>query len=125
MESRIPSQLGGARRTGVTRRPSVVALAAALLFATLFVDVGVAHAEYPAGWEDPDLAVLGACVGTCGSLILMKGAVAKYSFGAGCLACVWQIAVELNDYFNSINEVGDCYTGMLGMPCDGTREWYP
>ena len=124
MGSKNPSHPGGPRRSGAAPHRSVVILAAALLFTSLFVDVGVARAEYPEGWADPDFSELGGCIGVCGSAILLKGPIAKYGFGASCLGCLWNLAVEFNDYINTIREDGDCYTGMLGMPCDGTREWY-
>ena len=47
------------RRAGIRGR-TLVALAAALLFFSLFVDVGVARAEYPAGWVDPTVGEAGA-----------------------------------------------------------------
>jgi len=118
MEPKTSSTRGVPRHAGGARRRSVVALAAALLFASLFVDVGIARAEYPEGWqEDPDLQAVGACLGTCGSLFLVKGQLFKYAVGASCLGCLWDLAVDLNGLLGDV-EVG-CTTGMLGQPCDG------
>ena len=57
MESKT-SRTRVAKSRSAARRTSILALAAALLFTSLFVDVGVARAEYPAGYEDPDLGDL-------------------------------------------------------------------
>lgn len=103
-------------------RRFVVALAAAFLFTSLFVDVGIARAEYPAGWEDPDLMEIGACIGYCGTAFASKGALAKYAFGASCLGCVIKLFGEINDWMQTV-EPGNCYTGVLGQPCGG-REYY-
>ena len=59
MESKSP-RTRVAKSRSAARRSSVLALATALLFTSLFVDVGIARAEYPAGWEDPDLGELGS-----------------------------------------------------------------
>lgn len=118
MESRTSSPAADRRRGGAARRHSVVALAAMLLFASLFVDVGIARAEYPEGWQrDPDLQALGACLGTCGSLFIIKGQLFKYAVGASCLGCLWDLAIDLNGMLREIDV--NCFTGMLGQPCDG------
>ncbi len=116
-----PSQPGGPGRSGTIRHRSVVALAAALLFISLFVDVGVARAAYPAGWEDPDLMQIGACIGYCGTAFASKGALAKYAFGSSCLGCVIKLFGEINDWMQA-TDPGNCYTGVLGQPCGG-REY--
>jgi hypothetical protein len=104
------------------RRTSALALAAALLFTSLFVDVGVARAEYPAGWEDPDLGELGACVITCAGFFSAKTAALKYGLGAACLSCAWNQFLEINDWMQTVD--GEtCYTGVLGNPCSGPE--YP
>lgn len=115
----MDSPLAGRTRTFravVTRRP-VVAAAALLLFASLFVDVGVARAEYPAGWEDPDLVDIGACLGYCGTAFISKGRLPKYSFGASCLGCIWKLFGDLYAWTQEMEM--DCYTGVLGQPCTG------
>ena len=66
MESKSTNASRARPRAGGPRSGSVLALAAALLVTSLFVDVGVARAEYPEGWVDPDLERLGpasACAG--------------------------------------------------------------
>ncbi len=109
---RTPSGVSQARRT------STLALAAALLFTSFFVDVGVARAEYPAGWEDPDiLKDVGGCIGYCGTFFISKTALAKYGFGASCLGCVIKLFGELNDW--AVATEANCYTGVLGQPCGG------
>jgi hypothetical protein len=100
----------------------VVALAAAILFTSLFVDVGVARAEYPAGWEDPDLMSIGACIGYCGAAFTVKGVLAKYGFGSSCLGCVINLFGEINDWIQA-SDPGNCYTGVLGQPCGGREEY--
>lgn len=124
MESKSTCSPRSRRPTGAARTRSVVALAGALLFTSLFVDVGVARAEYPEGWVDPDFERIGACIGVCGSAILLKGALAKYSFGSSCLGCLYSLAKEFNEWANSVDY--KCTTGTLGMPCgdDRVREAY-
>lgn len=118
METHTTSRAADRRRTGPARRRPAVALAAALLFTSLFVDVGIARAEYPEGWqEDPDLQEIGACLGTCGSLFLVKGQLFKFAVGASCLGCLWSIAVDINEVLRDAEY--DCFTGMLGQPCGG------
>ncbi|MFN2384444.1 MAG: hypothetical protein ABR559_09325 [Gemmatimonadota bacterium] len=119
MESKSTSSPRSRRRAGAGRPRSVVALAAALLVTSLFVDVGVARAEYPEGWVDPDLERLGSCIGMCGSAFLLKGALAKYGFGASCLGCLYGLAKEFNDWAGSVDY--NCVTGVLGMPCGDDR----
>jgi hypothetical protein len=116
MESKTPSTRV-AERCSATRRSSVLALAAALLFTSLFVDVGVARAEYPAGWEDPDLGELGGCIITCASFFISKGPAAiRYGLAGTCLNCAWDQFLEINDWMQS-NDGSNCYTGVLGSPC--------
>jgi hypothetical protein len=115
MDSPIPGRTG-TFRAFATRR-SVVAAAALLLITSLFVDVGVARAEYPAGWEDPDLMDIGACIGYCGTAFVSKGRLPKYSFGASCLGCIWKLFGDLYTWTQDIES--DCYTGVLGQPCTG------
>ena len=118
MEYQTTSRAPDRRHIGLARRRSVVAAAAAILFASLLVDVGIARAEYPEGWEqDPDLQEIGACLGTCGSLFLVKGQLFKYAVGASCLGCLWSIAVDLNGLLRDVEY--DCFTGQLGEPCGG------
>lgn len=117
MESKCTRSRRTRRRTGAARPRSVVALAAALLFTSLFVDVGVARAEYPEGWNDPDLGEIGACLITCGAFWTSKGPVAKYGLAAGCIGCAWRLFGEVNEWMNSLD--GNCYTGVLGQPCGG------
>ena len=117
MESKTPSTRVMKRR-GATRRSSVLALAAALLFSSLFVDVGVARAEYPAGWEDPDLGDLAGCVITCASFFGSKGTAAiRYGLAGQCLSCAWDQFVEINDWIQTNDDGSSCYTGVLGNPC--------
>lgn len=121
MESKGTSSPRDRRPTGATRHRSVVALAAALLFTSLFVDVGVARAEYPEGWIDPDLEQIGGCIGVCGSAILLKGALAKYGFGSSCLGCIYSLAKEFDEWASTVDYT--CTTGTLGMPCGDDRVW--
>ena len=100
-----------------SRRRALVAGAALLLVLSLFVDVGVARAEYPAGWEDPDLMEIGACVGYCGTAWISKSAFAKYSFTASCIGCIWKLFGELYSWTQTVDS--QCYTGVLGQPCTG------
>lgn len=118
MESHSTSSPRGRRRAGPASPGSVVAIAAALLFISLFVDVGVARAEYPEGWESPDLGEIGACLITCGAFWTSKGPIAKYGLGAGCIGCAWKLFGEVNDWMMSLDP-GNCYTGVLGQPCGG------
>jgi hypothetical protein len=121
MGSKNPSQPRSSRHSDAIRRRSVVALAAALLFTSLFVDVGVARAEYPAGWEDPSLGEVGACLITCGAFWTSSGPIAKYGLAAGCIGCAWKLFGEVNDWMMAFDP-GNCYTGILGQPCGG-REY--
>ncbi|HJR53139.1 MAG TPA: hypothetical protein VJ982_05440 [Gemmatimonadota bacterium] len=100
------------------RRTSTLALAAALLFTSLFVDVGVARAEYAAGWDSDVLMDVGGCIGYCGTFFISKTALAKYGFGASCLGCVIKLFGELNDWAVA-TDPGNCFTGVLGQPCGG------
>ncbi len=120
MELKSTSSPRRRRRAGAARPRSVVALAAALLVTSLFVDVGVARAEYPEGWEDPDLGEIGACIITCGAFWTAKGPVSKYGLAAGCMGCAWKLFGEINDWMQAAE--GNCYTGVLGQPCGG-REY--
>ena len=100
------------------RRPSTLVVGAALLLVlSLLVDVGVARAEYPAGWEDPDLMDVGACIGYCGTAWISKSAFAKYSFTASCIGCIWKLFGELYNWTQTTDS--QCYTGILGQPCIG------
>lgn len=103
-----------------SRRPALVVGAALLLVLSLFVDVGVARAEYPAGWEDPDLMDIGACIGYCGTAWISKSAFAKYSFTASCIGCIWKFFGALNSWAETVDS--QCYTGILGQPCTGVSE---
>jgi hypothetical protein len=117
MESKTPST-PAARSCSAARRTSVLALAAALLFTSLFVDVGVARAEYPAGWQDPDLGDLAGCVITCASFSGSKGTAAiRYGLAGQCLSCAWDQFVEINDWMQQNDDGSTCYTGVLGNPC--------
>jgi hypothetical protein len=122
MEARTSNPASNRRRTASRGRPRVaLVLASALLVTSLFVDVGVARAEYPVGWQDPDLGKLGTCIGTCGSLFVVKSnQLFKYAAGLSCLGCLWDLAVEINGYVNELEP--DCWTGQLGLPCGG--EYY-
>ena len=107
-----------AKTHGPARRTSVLALAAALLFTSLFVDVGVARAEYPVSWEDPDLGELAGCVITCASFFGSKGTAAiRYGLAGQCLSCAWDQFVEINDWMQQNDDGSICYTGVLGNPC--------
>jgi len=117
MDSTLSSPAADRRRGAVARRHSAVALAVALLFTSLFVDVGIARAEYPAGWEGPDLQEVGACLGTCGSLFVVKGQLFRYAVSLSCIGCLWDLAIDINSVMQDW-EV-DCWTGVLGQPCDG------
>lgn len=118
MEDETTRRALDGRRGGLASRRSRIALAAVLLCASLFVDVGIARAEYPEGWEqDPDLQEIGACIGTCGSLFLVKGQLFKFAVGASCLGCLWSIAVDINGLLRDVEY--DCFTGQLGEPCGG------
>ena len=123
MESKTPSARAS-KGFSATRRSSVLALAAALLFTSLFVDVGVARAEYPAGWEDPDSGNMGGCVITCVAFFISPrtGGASKY----GLAGPVPELRVgELQgdqrlDAGESTRR--NCCTGVLGQPCGG-REY--
>ena len=119
MESKTPSAQAS-KGCSATRRSSVLALAVALLFTSLFVDVGVARAEYPAGW-DPDIGDMGGCVITCVGFFSAKTVALKYGLGAQCLSCAWENFKEINDWMQTVDP-GNCYTGVLGQPCGG-REY--
>lgn len=124
MESKTPSTRVAESRSAA-RRSSVLALAGALLFTSLFVDVGVARAEYPAGWEDPDLGDLGGCVITCASFFLSKGPAAmRYGLAGTCLNCAWDQFLEINDWMQANSDPADCWTGTLGNPCSGAEYGY-
>ncbi|HEY7471233.1 MAG TPA: hypothetical protein VIE68_02700 [Gemmatimonadota bacterium] len=124
MESKTPSARVATSR-GARRRGSALALAGALLFASLFVDVGVARAEYPAGWEDPDLGELGACIITCASFFASKGSAAiRYGLAGTCLSCAWDQFLEINDWMQKNGDGSDCYTGVLGNPCPNSPYFY-
>jgi hypothetical protein len=100
------------------RRSSALALAAAFLFTSLFVDVGVARAEYPAGWEDPDLGELAGCIITCATFFTAKGPSAiRYGQAGTCLSCAWDQFLEINDWMQKNDDGSTCYTGVLGNPC--------
>ncbi|HET6361012.1 MAG TPA: hypothetical protein VFH11_03040 [Gemmatimonadota bacterium] len=117
MESKSPNT-PVAKSCSAARRSSVLALAAALLFTSLFVDVGVARAEYPIGWEDPDLGEIGSCIITCASFFASKGSAAiRYGLAGSCLSCAWDRFVEINDWIQMNDDGSYCYTGMLGNPC--------
>ena len=119
MESTNPTPRRTTSSVSEARRTSALALAAALLFTSLFVDVGMARAEYPQGWEDPDILLdIGGCIGYCGTFFISKTALAKYGFGASCLGCVIKLFGELNDWAVA-TDPGNCYTGVLGQPCGG------
>lgn len=121
MESKSPS-IQAANRCSAKRRGTVLALAAALLFSSLLVDVGVARAEYPAGWEDPDLGELGGCVITCASFFLSKGPAAiRYGLAGTCLNCAWNQFLEINDWMQVNADQADCWTGVMGNPCSGAQ----
>ena len=117
MESKTP-RTRAANSCSARRRGSVLALAAALMFTSLFVDVGVARAEYPAGWEDPDLKELSGCVITCASFFISKGPAAiRYGLAGTCLSCAWDQFLEINDWMQANDDGSTCYTGVLGNPC--------
>ena len=117
MESKTSSTSTG-KSCGAARRSSVLALAAALLFTSLFVDVGIARAEYPAGWEDPDLGEIAGCVITCASFFAAKGpAAVRYGLAGTCLSCAWKNFQEINDWMQKNDDGSSCYTGQLGNPC--------
>ena len=122
MEAKSP-RTRDTKRCSARRRGSVLALAAALLFTSLFVDVGVARAEYPIGWEDPDLGDLGGCVITCAGFFTAKTVALKYGLGAQCLGCAWDQFKEINDWMVANSDPEDCWTGVLGNPCGGAE--YP
>jgi hypothetical protein len=117
MEPKTPSARV-AKSRGAMRRSSALALAGAVLFASLFVDVGVARAEYPAGWVDPDLGEVAACIVTCASFFASKGSAAvKYGLAGTCASCAWNQFIEINDWIQKNYDGSDCYTGILGNPC--------
>jgi hypothetical protein len=117
MESKTSSRPGTSSR-GAARRTSVLALAAALLFTSLFVDVNIARAEYPAGWEDPGLKELAGCVITCATFFTAKGPAAiRYGLAGTCLSCAWDQFLEINDWMQKNDDGSTCYTGVLGSPC--------
>ena len=109
------------RRAGIRGR-TVVALAAALLFFSLFVDVGVARAEYPAGWVDPTVGEAGACLITCGAFFTAKGPVLKYGVGAGCIQCAYSLFGEINDWMERVDPGTTCVSGITVQPFEGG--WY-
>ncbi len=124
MESKSPSTLL-ANGHSARRRSSVLALAAALLFTSLFVDVGVARAEYPVGWEDPDLGELAGCVITCASFFTAKGpAATRYGLAGTCLSCAWDQFLEINDWMEANSDASTCWTGVMGNPCSGAGYGY-
>jgi hypothetical protein len=101
-----------------SRRISALALAAAILFTSLFVDVGIARAEYPAGWNDPDLGEMAGCIVTCASFFASKGSAAiRYGLAGSCVSCAWDQFVEINDWIETNYDGSSCYTGVLGNPC--------
>ena len=117
MESNAPSR-PVAKSRSAARRSSVLALAAALLFTSLFVDVGVARAEYPAGWEDPDLGELAGCIITCATFFGFKGSSAlRYGQAGACISCAWDRFLEINEWMQQNDDGSACYTGVLGNPC--------
>lgn len=117
MESKVSSTRTG-KSCRAARRSSVLALAAALLFTSLFVDVGIARAEYPAGWKDPGLGELAGCVITCASFFAAKGSAAvRYGMAGTCLSCAWDQFLEINDWMQKNDDGATCYTGVLGNPC--------
>ena len=109
------------RRAGIRGR-AMVALAATLLFFSLFVDVGVARAAYPEGWIDPTVGEAGACLITCGAFFTAKGPVLKYGLGAGCIQCVYSLFGEINDWMEEVDPGTTCVSGITGQPCGGG--WY-
>ena len=119
MESKTSSNSKGTSCSSA-RRSSVLALATALLFTSLFVDVGIARAEYAAGW-DPDIGDMGGCVITCAGFFSAKTVALKYGLGAQCLSCAWENLKEINDWMQTVDPE-NCYTGVLGQPC-GSREY--
>jgi hypothetical protein len=107
-----------AKSCSAARRSSILALAAALLFTSLFVDVGIARAEYPAGYQDPDLGDLAGCVVTCASFFGSKGTAAiRYGMLGQCLSCAWDQFMEINEWMQKNDDGSTCYTGVLGNPC--------
>ena len=120
MEAKTPSS-PVARSRGAARRSSVIALAGALLAASLFVDVGVARAEYPEGWQDPDLKNLSTCLITCATFFISKGPAAiRYGLAGTCASCAWDQFLEINDWMQANSDPADCWTGVLGNPCSDT-----
>ena len=101
------------------RRHAVIAIAVTFLFFSLFVDVGVARAEYPAGWEDPTVGEIGACLIACGAFFTAKTPIAKYGLGAGCIQCAYELYGEINDWIERVDPGTTCVSGITGQPCSG------
>ena len=93
-------------------------LCAALLFSSLFVNVGIARAALPADGSDADwlggLAALGGCAIVCGGTFYAGGGgnyafkiVSRSALGTQCVSCAVDILNRFQHYWQPQGDVSD------------------